>query len=192
VDATRDSVIDAPLGEGAAALWQSEPSLDHLLALSTRLRDLYMSARWQTSSIRFRDLRVLFDAHHQAQGRIVEILMDCIDMPDGLGRVPVDQVQEAQFSTVLCRRQSGIGLLRNLQSTHESVLRVARIVEVEDGRSSQRDFTIGQVVLTNDWQKASVAEALRRRSLTLFYAQRERRAMKRSLDSMGRGQVECR
>jgi starvation-inducible DNA-binding protein len=155
-DATRESTV-------IRGVCESDPSVNHLLILSVSLRDLYRSASWQTTGIRSRGLRVLFDGHQEGQVRIVDTLLDLIE-PQGYALVC--QAQEGRFSTALCRRQSAIGLLLKLQSAHASILQSARMAEREDGGSSRRDVAICQLMLTNNLQRTSLADAVRRKAIS--------------------------
>jgi hypothetical protein len=175
-DATGESTV-------IRGVCESDPSVNHLLTLSVGLLDLYKSASWQTTGIRFRGLRVLFDGHQEGQGRIVDTLRDLIE-PQGYALVC--QAQEGRFITALSRRQSGIGLLLKLQSAHQSILQPARMTEREDGGSSRRDVAICQLMPTNNLQRTSLADAVRRRGTTLFYAQRDHHAFSRAPDFVGR------
>jgi starvation-inducible DNA-binding protein len=131
-------------------------TLDELLVLSLRLRNLYRYGRWQTAELRARRLHHLFDGHYKEQLRLVDVLIDRIRMVGGTGRVlGADFLQDTQFFYALRGRQPLTPLLRELRNTHELVLSVARPAR-QINRSWVRDFAVGQVVLSNDLQNWSV------------------------------------
>jgi starvation-inducible DNA-binding protein len=164
-DDTFDPSMVTPSGDGRVAR-KTVALLDELLAHSIRLRDLYTNARWQTTDIQFRHLRLLFDGHYKEQLRLVDVLIDRIRMLGYPGRVLAGVfLQGTQFSYALRGRTSPIRLLRDLLDAHELVLSAARPGTnsgSQDGPSI-RDFAVGQVVLTNDLQSRSIGEQLARR-----------------------------
>jgi starvation-inducible DNA-binding protein len=141
--------------------------LNELLAHSIRLRDLYKKARWQTTGLQFRQLRLMFETHYKEQLRLVDVLVDRIRMLRGGGRVFAGVfLQETRFSYPCRGRPAIVRILRDLIDAHESALGAAHSGaqrDVEDNPRPMRDFAVGQVVLTNDLQIWSIGEQLMRR-----------------------------
>lgn len=166
--AANDLTIDPPTGTHSTASkyesWKIVEVLEVLLAHSIHRRDLYKNARWQTADIQFRRLRQLFDGHYKEQIHLVDVLIDRIHALNGAGRVFAgDFLHHTQFSQLLRGRASATRLLAELLDAHESVLNAALPTRTNDGqvsRSWTRDFSAGQVVLTNDQQILAVSEQL--------------------------------
>ena len=173
--ATNDLTIDLPTGANSTASeiesWRTVEVLEVLLAHSIHLRDLYKNARWQTANIQFRRLRQLFNGHYKEQIHLVDVLIDRIHALNGAGRVFAgDFLHRTQFSQLLRGRASATRLLAELLDAHESVLNAALPTRTKDGqvnRSWTRDFSVGQVVLTNDQQILAVSEQLMHRERML-------------------------
>ena len=169
--ATNDPTVDPPTSTNSTASqnesWKLVEVLEVLLAHSIHLRDLYKNARWQTADIQFRRLRQLFDGHYKEQIHLVDVLIDRIHALNGAGRVFAgDFLHGTQFSQLLRGRASATRLLVELLDAHESVLNAALPTRTKDGqvnRSWTRDFSVGQVVLTNDQQILAVSEQLMHR-----------------------------
>ena len=166
--ATNDPTVDPPTSANSTASknesWKIVEVLEVLLAHSIHLRDLYKNARWQTADIHFRRLRQLFDGHYKEQIHLVDVLIDRIHALNGAGRVFAgDFLHRTQFSQLLRGRASATRLLAELLDAHESVLNAALPTRTKDGQvnhSWTRDFSVGQVVLTNDQQILAVSEQL--------------------------------
>src|ERR1700730_19096791 len=176
--ATNDLTIDLPTGANSTASeiesCRTVEVLEVLLAHSINLRDLYKNARWQTANIQFRRLRQLFDGHYKEQIHLVDLLIDRIHALNGAGRVFAgDFLHRTRFSQLLRGRASATRLLAELLDAHESVLNAALPTRTKDGqvnRSWTRDFSVGQVVLTNDQQILAVSEQLMHRERVQTHA----------------------
>jgi starvation-inducible DNA-binding protein len=142
--------------------------LEELLGHSIKLRDLYKSARWQTTDIRLRSLRFLFDDHYKEQLRLVDVLLDRLRILGGGGCAMASLlVRDTPCSSPLCGRASPIRLLDALLEAHDAVLIAARAVANSDewvAAVSNTDFAVGQVVLVNKTQFQSVNDQLIARS----------------------------
>ena len=135
--------------------------LDELLTHTLLLRDLYKGARCQTD-IHFRPLRPLFDTHYKQQLALVDVLVDRIRAPGGASRVLAGAfLQGSPSSYALRGHLAPHRLLCDLLDAHEIVLsapQTAGTSNQQTGSSSLQDFALGQVLLTNDQQRASVRE----------------------------------
>ena len=134
--------------------------LEQLLAQSIYLRDSYRNARWQTADIQYRRLRQLFDRHYKEQLHLVDVLIDRIRALGGGGQIFARNfLQETQFACALRGNSAAGQLLSELLDAHESVLATGR----PNGSANAQwahDFAVGQVVLTNDAQYASISDQL--------------------------------
>ena len=143
--------------------------LEKLLAQSICLRDLYKHARRQTSDIQYCRLRQIFDAHYSGQSRIVDVLIDRIRVLAGTsGVVARDLLNGNHFSLSIRGREFISQLLYELLEAHEQLLSTALPTWTNDApndRSWYRDFAVGQVVLTNDLQRAAVGDHLTNRDV---------------------------
>lgn len=135
--------------------------LEELLGQSIDLRDLYKNARWQTADIQYRRLRQLFDRHYQEQLPLVDVLTDRIRTLGGGRQVFASQfLQGTRFACALRGARAAGRLLRELLDAHESVLNTVRLNGSATEYPWARDFAVGQVVLTNDAQIASISDQL--------------------------------
>lgn len=170
------NVLNSPAGTssapGKSAAWDTIEVLEDLLADSIHLRDLYKNARRQTADPPLRRLHHLFDSHYQQQIHLVDVLVDRIRALNGLGGVFAgDFLRRTQFAQLHGDRASITHLLRELIDAHESVLITALPGGAPDdepaNRSCNRDFAVGQVVLTNDQQIFTIRELLMSRDRRL-------------------------
>jgi starvation-inducible DNA-binding protein len=162
---TRDQVSD-PLDstattDGEAGLRRTISVLEELLDQSIGLRDLYRSARWQIADIQYSRLRQLFDRHYKEQLHLVDVLVDRIRTLGGGQQVFARNfLQGTQFACAL-RGNKAVGhLLNELLEAHESVLNTSRPQGSAMNASWAHDFAIGQVVLINHSQSASIGDQL--------------------------------
>lgn len=154
----QDSVIArtgavVPAGERFKAV----SVLERVLVESLRLIELHRHARWQISGSRLSKIRKLLDEQHQEQRRLVGLLGDRIRVLGGADPVRVGDLARC---TQVCRAIRGPmalhRLLRDLLEAHEAVLRAAKPRVADDDRIWVRDFAVGQAVLTNEQQWATI------------------------------------
>src|SRR5271166_4990523 len=135
--------------------------LQELLTQSIHLRDLYKNARWQFSSIEFRDLRQMLDDHYKEQLSVIDVLVDRMRNLGGAACVFAgDFLQSTRFCQALRGRIAPKRLLHELLEAHESVLgTVCPNGAIEDCLWT-RDLAVGQVMLVNDEQSCAIHERL--------------------------------
>jgi starvation-inducible DNA-binding protein len=158
VSDSRDTLASA---DGDAKLRHTIAVLEGLLAQSICLRDLYRRARWQTADIQRRRLRELFDRHYKEQLQLVDVLVDRIRTLGGGRQIFARNfLHGTQFARALRGNRAVSHLLNELLDAHESVLNAGR----PDGSAMNarwaHDFAVGEVVLTNDAQSASIGDQL--------------------------------
>jgi starvation-inducible DNA-binding protein len=138
--------------------------LEELLAHTIRLRDLYKSARRQTSDMPTSRLRLVFDDHYKEQIRLVDVLIDRLRMLGGVAHIFAgDLLQGTQISCGLRSQRARNRLFRELLDAHESILGAARPGGAGDGqgeRSWVQEFAVGQVILSSELQSQSICELL--------------------------------
>ena len=138
--------------------------LDELLTHTLRLRDLYKSARCQAADIQFRHLRPLFDTHYEEQLALVDVLVDRIRALGDAGRVLAGTFLHGTPPCYALRGHlARKRLLCDLLDAHEMVMSAAHpagAYSKQTDSSAVQDFTVGQVLLTNDQQGCSVREQL--------------------------------
>jgi starvation-inducible DNA-binding protein len=146
---------------GDAKLRRTIAVLEDLLAQSICLRDLYKTARWQTADIQYRRLRELFDRHYKEQLQLVDVLLDRIRALGGGGQVFARNfLHGTQFARALRGNKAVSHLLNELLDAHESVLNTGRPEGSTMNSQCVHDFAVGEVVLTNDAQSASIGDQL--------------------------------
>jgi starvation-inducible DNA-binding protein len=169
-DSATDRLLTAPLTTADVESCKTVAVLEELLAQSIHLRDLYKHARCQTSDIQYLRVRQLFDAHYREQLHLVDVLIDRIRTLAGAsGVLAGDLLIGTHFSLSIGGRASIARLLHELLEAHELVLSTALPTGTNDARSDQswnRDFAVGQVVLTNDLQRSAVSEHLTDRDIS--------------------------
>jgi len=154
-----DSSVDGATVRDRTGARDTLQILKELLAQSINLRDLYQKACWQTSDIRFRRLRRVLDDHYREQIRLIDVLIDRIHTLGGSGGVFARELlPSTQFCCALRGRRTPSLLLGELLDAHESVLSVARLSEAGETHEWCRDFAVGQVVLTNDFQSQRLSD----------------------------------
>jgi len=135
-------------------------ALQELLSQSIHLRDMYKNARWQTADIQLHQLRERFDNHYKEQIRLVDVLIDRLRELNGAAKVFAgDFLCRALLSPLLHGRRSTTSVLVTLIDAHESVLNTAQPFQTDDGRFNSTwtsDFSVGQIVLSNDLQLFAV------------------------------------
>jgi starvation-inducible DNA-binding protein len=140
--------------------------LDELLTHTLRLRDLYKSARCQAADMQFRHLRPLFDRHYDEQLALVDVLIDRIRALGGADRVLAGCFLQGSPAAYPLRGHSARKrLLDDLLDAHETVTSAAHPAGAyshQTDSSAVQDFTVGQVLLTNDQQGCSIREQLLR------------------------------
>jgi DNA-binding ferritin-like protein len=150
-----------PATAGLGASWKLRMLLDEVLAHSLELRGRYQNARWQSSGIEDRQLRLVFDDHYKEQRRLIDVLAGRVRMLGGAGRIFAGDIPATDsLPGELPSRQAQSGLLCDLLDAHEMILSVAR----RNDSASVRDFAVGQVVLVNEVQSRSIGELLVGRS----------------------------
>ena len=159
-----NSIVRLPNGLDERVCRESIQSLNHLLADTLTLRDLYKKHHWQVAGPSFYQLHLLFDKHFEAQADLVDALAERVQM---LGGVSIAMAPDVAEMTCLARpprgREEAPAEIARLLEAHESVLKEAHQAAHradESGDDGTADLLIGQVIRTNEMQVWFLAEHL--------------------------------
>ena len=158
------SLIRLPNGLDEGVCRKSVQSLDHLLADTLTLRDLYKKHHWQVSGPTFYQLHLLFDKHFEAQADLVDALAERVQM---LGGIAIAMAPDVAETTCIPRPPRGreevpVQIARLLEA-HEMVLKQAHQAAREadeSGDDGTADLLISQVIRTNEMQVWFLSEHL--------------------------------
>lgn len=147
---------DLPLGLNIQIREESADDLNHVLANTMTLRDLYKKAHWQVSGPAFYQLHLLFDKHYEEQLDLVDSIAERIQT---LGGVSIAIAQDvADLSTIprapRGREEAPVQISRLLDA-HEiliSGIRTAARKASERGDDGTNDLLVGQVLRTSEKQ----------------------------------------
>jgi starvation-inducible DNA-binding protein len=158
------STVRLPNGLDEELCRKSIQSLNHLLADTLTLRDLYKKHHWQVSGPTFYQLHLLFDKHFEAQLDLVDALAERVQM---LGGIAIAMAPDVAETTCIPRPPRGreevpVQIARLLEA-HETVLKEAHRAAHEadaSGDDGTADLLISQVIRTNEMQVWFLAEHL--------------------------------
>jgi starvation-inducible DNA-binding protein len=155
-------VVARPIGLADGVRAESVAGLNQVLADTITLRDLYKKHHWQVTGSTFHQMHLLFDAHHQQQGELVDTIAERIQM---LGGVSVAMAHDVAELTRIPRppkgREGVAAQIARLLEAHEIVLRGARTMArqaADRGDDGSNDLLVGGVIRTNELQVWFVAE----------------------------------
>jgi starvation-inducible DNA-binding protein len=158
------SVIRTSIGLDENVRAASVKGLNHLLADSITLRDMYKKSHWQVSGQTFYQLHVLFDKHHAEQSELVDSLAERVQLLGGvaiaMGR---DVAAETNIPTPPKGREDVTTQIHGLLAGHELLLKEARRAAreaAERGDEGTNDLLVSGVVRTNELQAWFVSEHL--------------------------------
>ena len=158
------SLKSVRLGLSAEIRHRSVSALNRLLAHSMALRDLYKKSHWQTSGATFFELHRMFDAHHEEQLKLVDVLAERVELLGGVSlALAADLVQESRMAHAPRGREEPRGQLHRLLDGHELLLIEARPLgrqAASDGDDGTNDVIVSQVIRTNELQAWFVGEHL--------------------------------
>ena len=157
-----DEIVARPIALADDVRAESVAGLNQVLADTMTLRDLYKKHHWQVTGATFHQLHLLFDAHHQQQGELVDSLAERIQM---LGGVSIAMAHDVAELTAIPRppkgREDVPAQIARLLQAHEIVLRGARTLArraAERGDDGSNDLLVGGVIRTSELQVWFVAE----------------------------------
>jgi starvation-inducible DNA-binding protein len=142
----------------------SAENLNQLLADTMTLRDMYKKHHWQVAGHTFYQIHLLFDKHHNEQGKLVDTIAERIQT---LGAISLAMAADVAETTLIPRPPRGreelpVQLSRLLEA-HEIILKEARTFARdadEAGDDGTNDLLVSQVIRTNELQVWFLAEHL--------------------------------
>ena len=163
-----DQISPARVSLGENVRFRSVAMLNHVLAQTMSLRDLYKKHHWQTSGENFYQLHLLYDKHYGEQVDLMDSLAERIQ---SLGGVALAIAQDVSETTKIPRaprgRESAVDQLERLLVAHEIVLQETRPFAREaadNGDDGTNDLLVSQIVRTNEAQSWFLHEHLRRQA----------------------------
>ena len=138
--------------------------LNHLLADTMTLRDLYKKSHWQVSGATFYQLHLLFDKHYEEQSEIVDTIAERIQL---LGGISIAMAPDVAELTRIPRPPKGREevpvQLSRLLDAHQVIISACReLAERADklGDDGTNDLVVSAVLRTNELQVWFVSEHL--------------------------------
>lgn len=138
--------------------------LNHLLADTMTLRDLYKKCHWQVAGPTFYQLHLLFDKHFGEQSELVDTIAERIQL---LGGVSIAMAHDVAETTQIERpprgREEVPVQLSRLLDGHQVIIRECRELAKtasELGDEGTNDLAVSDVLRTNELQAWFVSEHL--------------------------------
>ncbi|MBV8550116.1 MAG: DNA starvation/stationary phase protection protein [Acidobacteriaceae bacterium] len=130
--------------------------LNHLLADTMTLRDLYKKSHWQVTGPTFYQLHLLFDKHYGEQLEIVDAIAERIQ---ALGGVSIAMAADVAETTSIerpprGREQAPVQISRLVDAHYKVISRVRKDARraAELGDDGTNDLLVSQVLRTNEMQ----------------------------------------
>jgi starvation-inducible DNA-binding protein len=138
--------------------------LNHLLADTMTLRDLYKKSHWQVSGATFYQLHLLFDKHFEEQSEIVDTIAERIQL---LGGISIAMAADVAELTRIPRPPKGREevpvQLSRLLDAHEVIITQCReLAELANkvGDAGTNDLVVSDVLRPNELQVWFLSEHL--------------------------------
>lgn len=143
-----------PIGLSDKVCESSVLALNHILANTMVLRDLYKKHHWQVSGPTFYQLHLLYDKHFEEQSRLVDSLAERIQTLGGISIAMSHDVVE--LSTIerppRGREQVPVQLSRLIEA-HSTILKETRAAATgaaERGDDGTNDILVSDVIRTGE------------------------------------------
>jgi starvation-inducible DNA-binding protein len=138
--------------------------LNHLLADTMTLRDLYKKSHWQTAGPSFYQLHLLFDKHYNEQAELVDLIAERIQVLGGLSIAMAYDVAEITRILRPPRGREEVPVqLSRLIDAHQMIVRELREFarrSDEIGDAGTNDLLVSDVLRTNELQVWFLSEHL--------------------------------
>jgi starvation-inducible DNA-binding protein len=138
--------------------------LNHLLAYTMALRDLYKKSHWQASGPTFYQLHLLFDKHFGEQAELVDTIAERIQILGGLAIAMAHDVAETtRIERPPKGREEAPVQISRLLDAHQVIIRQCReLAEKADtlGDDGTNDLVVSDVLRTNEMQVWFISEHL--------------------------------
>src|SRR6266850_5914488 len=157
-------IAKLPIALDEALCVESAENLNHVLADTITLRDLYKKHHWQVVGHTFYQLHLLFDKHYEEQNELVDSIAERIQ---SLGAISLAMAADVAETTIIPRPPRGreevpVQISRLLEA-HEILLKEARTMAKqasEAGDEGTNDLLVGDIIRTNELQVWFVSEHL--------------------------------
>jgi starvation-inducible DNA-binding protein len=163
-----DQISPARVALGENVRSRSVAMLNHVLAQTMSMRDLYKKHHWQTSGENFYQLHLLFDKHYGEQVDMMDALAERIQSLGGVAlAIAQDVAETSKIPRAPRGRENAVGQLERLLGAHEIVLQETRPFAREaadNGDDGTNDLLVSQIVRTNEAQSWFVHEHLRKQT----------------------------
>lgn len=138
--------------------------LNHLLADTMTLRDLYKKSHWQVSGATFYQLHLLFDKHFEEQSEIVDTIAERIQL---LGGISIAMAADVAELTRIPRPPKGreevpVQLSRLLDAHQAIITQCRELAELANkvGDAGTNDLVVSDVLRPNELQVWFLSEHL--------------------------------
>ena len=159
-----ETVVRMPNALSEEVCRGSVAALNHLLADSLTLRDLYKKHHWQVAGPSFYQLHLLFDKHFGEQVELVDSLAERIQMLGGVSiAMAHDVVEESCIPRTPRGREEVPVQIARLLAAHEIILKethqAAKAAD-EAGDDGTNDLLVSEIIRRNEQQAWFLAEHL--------------------------------
>jgi starvation-inducible DNA-binding protein len=166
-----DVVMDLPHRLDADARSQMCKKLNHLLADSMMLRDMYKKHHWQVAGPTFYQLHLLFDKHFNEQLKIVDTIAERIQLLGGVTiAMGCDVAEETNIPAPPSGREEVPVQISRLLEAHKIIMQECHeIAEAADkiGDDGTNDLVVSDVLRTNELQSWFIGNHLVEMPLTI-------------------------
>ena len=138
--------------------------LNHLLADTITIRDLYKKSHWQVAGPTFYQLHLLFDKHYDEQVELVDSIAERIQLLGGVSlAMAADVAEETQIERPPRGREEVPVQLSRLVDAHQVIIREARTLarrSAQLGDDGTNDLAVSEVLRANELQTWFLSEHL--------------------------------
>jgi starvation-inducible DNA-binding protein len=163
-----EEITPVRVGLGENVRSRSVAMLNHVLAQTMALRDLYKKHHWQTSGETFYELHLLYDKHYGEQVDLMDALAERVQALGGVAlALAQDFVEDSRIPRAPKGRENAAAQLERLLEAHEIVLAETRPLAreaAENGDDGTNDLLVSQIVRTNEAQSWFLGEHLRKQT----------------------------
>jgi len=138
--------------------------LNHLLADTITLRDLYKKSHWQVAGPTFYQLHLLYDKHFEQQSELVDAIAERIQLLGGISLAMAPDVAETTRIARPPRGREEVPVqLSRLLDAHQIIIRDCRDFASRASRlgdDGTNDLIVSQVLRSNELQTWFLSEHL--------------------------------
>jgi starvation-inducible DNA-binding protein len=158
------TIVRLPIALDGSVCADSVKHLNHILADTMTLRDLYKNRHWQVAGEIFYQLHLLFDKHYEEQAKLIDDIAERIQLLGGLSiAMAADVAEITRVPRPPRGREAAPGQLARLLEAHEIVIREVRQAAraaADHGDDGTNDPLVSSVLRTNELQVWFLVEHL--------------------------------